>query len=258
MDLAESFRQRRFVNAAVLAALFDLPEIREEVARAIGPTSVGRDGSACLRCSAWTARSRPWPTLATCWESRCSRSPRRLRRSRVFGCTVRWSDAIVAPGAGSSPAMQVVASESPDGQQDRRGAHSEAAARRRAHACRSLRARHRRHPRWRRGRRADGAVREVVFGLPVSGPGSSGRIGSRGLPRPRRASRSTAPASRWTDRGGPSTARARSSWDNLRRPAASSPAPSRSRERSLDGLAVATGFSPDVPLPGFAGGTMTG
>jgi anaerobic glycerol-3-phosphate dehydrogenase len=67
-----SFRQRRFLNATVLASSTFPRYARKRQGRS-GPVSARRGGWACRPCWAWRAPTRPCPTSATSWESRCSR-----------------------------------------------------------------------------------------------------------------------------------------------------------------------------------------
>jgi glycerol-3-phosphate dehydrogenase subunit B len=237
LDLV-SFRQRRFLNATVLASLFDRPEIREEAARAIRPRlgSAGRVGMpAVLGMDHSTEAVTHLSDLLGVEVFEIATAPPSVPGIRLHRALVR---SLVRSGVRVSTGMLVVGSEASGSRIE--AVHSEAAARLVHHVAGSfviatggilggglITA-------------EDGSVTEVVADLPVKSPAARSDWFRREVLDPvghpiYRAGIET--DGRWRPlRSGEVV------WENVTVAGSLLADAEPIREHSLDGVAVTTGF----------------
>ena len=235
----ESFRQRRFLNTTVLASLFELPEVREEAARAIRPRlgSAGRVGMpAVLGLEKPVEAVTHLGDLLGVEVFEIPTAPPSLPGIRLHRALV---GGLVRSGVRVSIGMQVVASEA-DGSRIV-AVQSEAAARRVRHAAASFVLATGGILGGGLVTAEDGSITEVVANLPVKSPSSRSDWFNRDVLDPAghpiyRAGIEVDSAWRPTDRSSEAV------WDNLTVAGSLLAGAEPLREHSLDGLAVTTGF----------------
>ncbi|HEX2367803.1 MAG TPA: glycerol-3-phosphate dehydrogenase subunit GlpB [Acidimicrobiia bacterium] len=233
-----SFRQRRFLNATVLASLFDLPEIREEAARAIRPRlgSAGRVGMpAVLGMESSEEAVSHLSDLLGVEVFEIATAPPSVPGIRLHRALVRG---LVGSGVRVSSGMQVVGSESNGSTIE--AVYSEAAARRVRHAAGSFVIATGGILGGGLITDEDGSVTEVVADIPVKSPATRSDwfrrevLDSAGHPIYR--------AGIEVDSGWRPLDSGKVVWENVTVAGGLLAEAETIREHSMDGVAVATGF----------------